>query len=88
MASIGGSDLLAVAWDDEREEISDIMLSWLDDGKWNEDLPLPGASGAGQQTHPSIVVDAEGNLHAAWVERVQANGATRLRYQFGRITQE
>lgn len=79
---------LAVAWDDEREGNSDVMLSWIEEGEWSEDLPLPGASGAGHQTHPSITVDADGNLHAAWIEREEVNGPTRLRYQFGRITQE
>jgi hypothetical protein len=79
---------LAVAWDDEREGNSDVMLSWLEDGVWSEDLPLPGASGAGQQNHPSIVIDAKGNLHAAWIERAEVNGPTRLRYQFGRVNEE
>jgi hypothetical protein len=79
---------LVVAWDDEREESSDVMLSWFEDGEWSEDLLLPAAAGAGQYTHPSIALDAEGNLHAAWIERTQANGPTRLRYQFGRITND
>jgi hypothetical protein len=79
---------LVVAWDDEREGNSDVMLSWSEDGEWSEDLELPNASGAGQQTHPSIVMDAEGNLHVAWIERAETNGPTRVRYQFGRITEE
>jgi hypothetical protein len=79
---------VAVAWDDEREENSDIMLSWREDGGWSEDLPLPDASGDGQQAHPSIVMDAEGNLHVAWVERAEKDGPTRLRYQFGRLAGE
>ena len=89
-AAIAGSvnGRVAVAWDDEREGNSDIMLSWFEDGEWSEDLPLPDASGEGQQTHPSIVMDAEGNLHAAWVERMEENGPTRLRYQFGRLAGE
>jgi len=89
-ATIAGSinGHVAVAWDDEREGNSDIMLSWFEDGEWSEDLPLPDASGEGQQTHPSIVMDTEGNLHAAWVERMEENGPTRLRYQFGRLAEE
>lgn len=79
---------LAVAWDDEREENSDVMLSWREDGEWSEDLPLPGASDAAQQTHPSIALDSDGNLHAAWIERAEINAPTRLRYQFGRLTPE
>jgi hypothetical protein len=77
-----------VIWDDEREGNSDVMLSWSEDGTWSEDLPLPGAADAEQQSHPSIVMDAGGNLHAAWIERTEENGPTRLRYQFGRVTQE
>lgn len=84
----GADGRLVVAWDDEREANSDVMLSWSDKGTWSEDLPLPGASDSGQQTHPSIALDAEGNLHAAWIERTQKNGPTRLRYQFGRATAE
>jgi hypothetical protein len=79
---------LVVIWDDEREGNSDVMLSWNEDGTWSEDLPLPGASDEGQQSHPSIVMDADGNLHTAWVERTDRNGPTRLRYQFGRVTQQ
>jgi len=79
---------LTVAWTDEREGDSDVMLSWLEEGGWSEDLPLPGASGAGHQTHPSIAMDAAGNLHAAWIERAQVNGPTRLRYQLGRTTED
>jgi hypothetical protein len=78
---------LVVAWDDEREGNSDILLSWLEDGQWSEDLPLPGASGAGHQSHPSLALDVAGNLHAAWIERLERGGPSRLRYQFGRATE-
>ena len=85
-AIAGGIDgRLVAAWTDEREGDGDIMLSWLDGGEWSEDMPLAGASGEGQQTHPSIAIDAEGNLHAAWIERAAVDGATRLRYQRGVI---
>lgn len=89
-AAIAGTSegLLVVAWDDERDGSNDIMLSWSEDGSWSEDMPLPGASGAGQQTHPSIVVDAEGNLHVAWIDRPEVNAPTRLHYQFGRLTKD
>ncbi len=63
------------------------MLSWSEDGVWSEDMPLPGASGAGQQAHPSVVVDSDGNLHVAWIDRAEENGPTRLRYLFGRIVE-
>ncbi|MCP5137363.1 MAG: hypothetical protein H6981_11250 [Gammaproteobacteria bacterium] len=77
---------LLVAWDDGREGNADIMLSWREDGEWSDDLPLPGASGSGEQAHPSIVIDASGNLHVAWVERDDKNGPTRLRYLLGTRT--
>ncbi|MCU7918526.1 MAG: hypothetical protein KZQ95_09240 [Candidatus Thiodiazotropha sp. (ex Epidulcina cf. delphinae)] len=74
-----------VAWTDEREGDSDILLSWSEEGGWSEDMPLPGASGPGEQTHPSIVLGADGGLHAAWIERQRVNGPTRLRYAYGRV---
>jgi hypothetical protein len=74
---------LVVAWNDEREGHGDIMLSWRDDSVWSDDWPLPGASGPGQQSHPSIVLDANRNLHAVWVDREAIGGPTRLRYAMG-----
>lgn len=74
---------LVVSWDDGREGNADIMLSWREDGEWSDDTPLPGASGEGEQAHASIVLDAEGRLHAAWVERDDPDGPTRLRYTVG-----
>ena len=82
-----GGDLV-VAWDDERDGDPNIMLSWFADGEWSEDTPLPGASGPGVQAHPSITLDADGNLYAAWVERDTVNGPTRLRYAYGRRVAE
>ena len=79
---------VVVAWDDEREGNSDIFLSWLEGSEWSGDLPLPNASGTGHQSHPSIVMDADGSLHVAWIERAEVNGPTRLRYQLGQITQD
>ena len=60
------------------------MLSWREADTWSDDAVLPGAGGPGVQAHPSIALDAHGNLHAAWVERDTVNGPTRLRYLFGR----
>jgi len=74
---------LVVAWDDEREGNADVMLSWREEEGWSEDWPLPAAAGEGQQSHPSIALDDKGNLHAVWVEREEAGGASRLRYAFG-----
>ncbi|MCW8932905.1 MAG: hypothetical protein OQL19_22025 [Gammaproteobacteria bacterium] len=74
-----------VAWSDERESHSDIFFSWLDNGEWSEDLPIPGASGEGEQTHPSIILDDEANLHVVWVLRKEVGGTTRIRYMLGRL---
>jgi hypothetical protein len=73
-----------VAWDDDRDGAPDVMLSWPAGGGWSDDMPLPGASGPGEQTHPAITLDARGDLHAAWVEREYRGGPTRLRYAVGR----
>jgi hypothetical protein len=72
--------VLLVAWTDEREGNSDIVYSVYADGEWSEDIPMPGASGPGEQAHPSILIDAAGRLHVAWIERDERNGPTRLKY--------
>ncbi|MES9968404.1 MAG: hypothetical protein ABW092_00105 [Candidatus Thiodiazotropha sp.] len=74
---------LVVAWDDEREGNSDVVLSWYEDGEWSDDWILPVASGEGQQSNPSIMLDSRGNLHIAWIERQLTGGATRIKYAFG-----
>ena len=48
-------------------------------------MAVPGAHGDGEQVHPSIVLDEEGNLHMAWVERQETGGATQLYYLLGRL---
>lgn len=79
---------LVIAWDDEREGNADVMLSWYDSNGWSDDWPLPGASGPGQQSNPTVTLDSQGNLHAAWVERDDVGGVTRLKYGFGRVNRE
>ncbi len=88
-ATVTGDDSgrLVVAWDDKRDGDANIMLSWQENGAWSDDIAVPGASGAGEQNHPSITLDQEGNLHLAWIERTTIDGATRLRYMLGRSTQ-
>ncbi|HEY9050126.1 MAG TPA: hypothetical protein VIQ03_01200, partial [Gammaproteobacteria bacterium] len=78
------SGRLVVAWDDKRDGDANIMLSWWEDNVWSDDIAVPGASGAGEQNHPSIALDQEGNLHLAWIERTTIDGPTRVRYLFGR----
>lgn len=75
---------LVVAWTDEREGQGDILLSWYAGGEWSEDLPLPGASGPAEESHPTIVLDGAGRLHAAWVTREVKGGPTRINYALGR----
>ncbi|WP_316368689.1 hypothetical protein [Candidatus Thiodiazotropha sp. CDECU1] len=75
---------LVVAWDDEREGGSDVVLSWHEDGEWSEDWIVSVASGEGLQSNPSILLDSQGNLHIAWIDRQSIGGATRLKYAFGR----
>lgn len=74
---------LLVAWTDEREGNSDIMLSVFADDEWGEDMPLAGAASEAEQSHPSILLDDAGRLHIAWVERDKRDAPTRLRYMLG-----
>ena len=80
----GQNGSLVVAWDDNREGNTDIMLSWHMEDGWSDDWPIPDASGKGEQSHPSMVFDAQGNLHIVWVERDKIGGPTRLKYSMGR----
>lgn len=87
-ATIAGhpNGLRLVAWSDERENSSDVFYSWYEKGEWSDDLPVPGASGEGEQTHPSITMDTDSNIHMAWVYRSQVGGITKLKYIMGRFT--
>lgn len=86
-ASVAGdsSGRLVVSWDDKRDGDANIMLSWLEDGSWSDDFGVPGADGKGEQNHPTISLDRQGNLHLAWIERTIIGGPTRVRYLFGRV---
>lgn len=79
---------LVAAWSDEREGNSDIFFAMREQGVWGENLSLPGASGPGEQSHPSLTLDAGGNLHVAWVFRETVSGPTRLYYLLGRAQQK
>lgn len=78
------SGQVVVAWDDGRDDQTNILLSWYRDGQWSDDLSVPGASGSAIQNHPSVTLDDNGHLHLAWVEREYVGGPTRLRYLFGK----
>jgi hypothetical protein len=86
-ATIAGhaSGLRLVAWSDERENTADIFYSWFEDGQWSEDLAIPEASGDGEQNHPAVIFDKEGNLHVAWIFRHQVGAPTQLKYVMGHL---
>ncbi len=75
---------VAVVWDDDREGSPDVWLSWRNADGWSGDLAVPGASGAGVQSDPSIAMDELGNLHLVWVEKADLNSPSRIRYLFAR----
>jgi hypothetical protein len=83
-AVAAGGGALAVVWDDDRDETPDLWMSWPDTGEWSSDTKPPGASGDGVQSDPGIALDPVGNLSLVWIEKDAANGATRLRYVFGK----
>ena len=74
-----------VAWDDFRRGDSDVWISvYNSDLEWNQDYSPPAASGSGEQSHPSIALDEQHNLHLLWIERSELNGPTRLWYSLGK----
>jgi hypothetical protein len=75
---------VVVTWDDDRDETSDIWLSWPAAQGWSADLALPGGSGPGIQRSPTLVFDDKGRLHIAWVDQKGNDGPTRVRYALGR----
>jgi len=78
------SGLLAVAWDDDRDGSSIIWLSWRDASGWSEDLAVSGASGTGIHTSPAMVMGEGGDLYLVWIEKLNADAPTRLRYIRGK----
>lgn len=79
-AIAANSNKLAVAFDDERDGTADIWLAWKAGDSWGDNIAVPGASGPGVQTSPSIALDAQDRLHVVWVERRTDGAASRLRY--------
>lgn len=75
---------VAVVWDDDRDGTPDIWLAWRSASGWSDNLAVPGASGPGVQSDPSIALDEAGNLHLAWVEKADLNSPSRIRYVLGR----
>ncbi|HEY5603564.1 MAG TPA: hypothetical protein VIM41_10675 [Gammaproteobacteria bacterium] len=65
----------AVAWDDTRNENSDVFYSLRKQGEWSEDYELPGAAGPGRQSHPAIVFDGQGSMHAVWLNHEEGHSS-------------
>ena len=74
---------VAAVWDDDRDGSSDVWLSWRNADGWSDDLAVPGTSGPGVQSDPSLAMDEAGNLHLAWVEKADLNSPSKIRYTFG-----
>jgi hypothetical protein len=79
---------IAVVWDDDRDGSPDVWLSWRNTDGWSADLAVPGASGPGVQSDPSITMDESGNLYLAWVEKSDLNSPSSIRYVFGRVVKK
>jgi hypothetical protein len=80
----GADGRVVVAWDDNRDDTSDIWLTWQEGGKWSANISPPTASGAAQQTNPAVAIDERGSVHLVWIERDNDNGPTRIAYGMGR----
>ena len=77
-----------IAWDDFRRADSDIWISAYNaDLEWSDDHTPSVASGSGEQSHPSIALDEQGNLHLLWIERSQPDSPSRLWYSLGQLRQ-
>lgn len=81
-----GAGRVVTVWDDDRDGTPDVWLSWRDKQGWSDDVAVPGASGPGVQSDPTITMDEAGNLHLAWVEKGDLNAPSHIRYAFGRLT--
>ena len=74
-----------IAWDDYRNGNLDVWIGTPDsDLEWGKDYAPAVASGSGEQSHPSIHLDDQDNLHLLWIERSHPDAASRLWYSFGR----
>lgn len=74
---------IVAAWDDDRDDKSDIWLAWKSPGGWSTNVSPSPTSGDGDKTSPSIVFDARGNLHLIWLEREKEADPDRIMYAVG-----
>ena len=73
-----------VAWDDFRNGNLDIWLSrYNNDDEWGVDNSPAIASGPGEQSHASVLLDEDGGLHLVWISREETTSPTRLWYSYG-----
>lgn len=70
---------LVALWDDARDGTPDVWLADWNGEAFGDNVALPAASGPGAQTDPLATLDAEGSLHAVWLDRDEKAG-TRIRY--------
>jgi len=75
---------VVIAWDDNRDDTSDIWFSWKTKEGWSDDFLIDPASGEGQQSAPSIAIDKNRSLHAIWIDQSTEFGATKLLYTSGK----
>lgn len=71
---------LVVVWDDDRDETSDVWLSWRTADGWSEDVAIDCAAGESHQVSPALALDEQRNLHVVWIEKQNEFGPTRLYY--------
>lgn len=81
--ALGPDGTAVAAWDDRRDDTSDVWLSWRTENGWSDDVPVDPAYGPGEQSHPVLAFDERGVLHLAWVTR-GAEGGTEIRYATAR----
>jgi hypothetical protein len=79
---------VAVAWDDDRDETSDIWLSWRTVDGWSEDVAIDCAAGKSHQVSPALALDEQRNLHVVWIEKQTEFGITRLHYCRAKYVEE
>lgn len=82
--AVAPDGLVVVAWDDPRDEGSNIWLAWRKKDGWSDDFTLPGARDGNGRTHPVMAFDDKGALHIAWLSRTP-EGGTRIWYAVGRF---
>ena len=80
---VDASGRLLAVWDDARDGTPDVWLSNWNGTGFGDDVGVPAAAGPGSQTDPSATLDSAGRLHLVWLDRGDAQSATRIRYVRG-----